>query len=354
MFCSLSPSQIRAYVYRACVLSIAMIWGLAVNGQSRRGIDMEANNVGNGGSATITGHIYYPGGRPFDQRVAVRLQSLNGEQISFSNENGAFTFARLSPGTYSIQLDAGKDYETARETVQILGQRRSSIGTGEIVPVYINLKLKASTVEKAGTVDANLAGVPDAALKLYKQARALAQNGDRSGAIALLDKAIEKYRDFMLAYNEKGFQYLQLEQPQKAIEPLETALRLQPAAFTPRVNYGVALLQSGRVIGSILELRQALENHDSSCRVHLYLGVAYLNVDLNVDAERELAMALKLGGDEAIVAHRYLGGLYARQGDKSRAAEELETYLRLSPTSAEAEHIRNIIDGLRKASEAKK
>jgi len=331
-----------------------MVWAVGINGQSRRGVDMEANNVGNGGSATIMGHIYYPGGRPFDQRVAVRLQSLNGEQISFSNENGAFTFARLSPGTYSIQLDAGKEYETARETVQILGQRRSSIGTGEIVPVYINLKLKVTAVEKAGTVDASLAGVPEAALRLYKEARVLAQNGDRIGAISMLDKAIEKYRDFMLAYNEKGFQYLQLEQPQRAIEPLEAALRLQPAAFTPRVNYGVALLQSGRVIGSILELRQALDGHDSSSRAHLYLGVAYLNVDLNADAERELGRVLELGGGESIVAHRYLGGLYARQGDRARAAEELETYLRLSPTTAEADHIRKIIDGLRKASEAKK
>jgi len=190
MFSSLlTPSQM---LYRACVLSVVMVWAVGINGQSRRGVDMEANNVGNGGSATIMGHIYYPGGRPFDQRVAVRLQSLNGEQISFSNENGAFTFARLSPGTYSIQLDAGKEYETARETVQILGQRRSSIGTGEIVPVYINLKLKVTAVEKAGTVDASLAGVPEAALRLYKEARVLAQNGDRIGAISMLDKAIDK------------------------------------------------------------------------------------------------------------------------------------------------------------------
>src|SRR5262249_38323952 len=159
---------------------------------------------------------------------------------------------------------------------------------------YINLKLKVTAVEKAGTVDASLAGVPEVALKLYKEAKALGESGERVKAIELLDKAIEKYREFMLAYNEKGFQYLQLEQPQKALAPLEAAVRLQPAAFTPRVNYGIALLQSGRVISSILELRRALENHDSSCSAHLYLGVAYLNVNLNEDAERELKRALKI------------------------------------------------------------
>src|SRR5262245_12627391 len=197
----LTPFKRRVGFCGACVMLITGICSLMANGQARRGIDIDANNVGTGGTATITGRIYYPGGRPFDQRVAVRLQSLSGEQISFSNENGAFTFARLGPGSYTVQLDAGKEYETARETVQILGQRRSSIGSGEIVPIYINLKLKVTPVEKAGTVDASLAGVPEAALKLYKEAKALGESGERVKAIELLDKAIEKYREFMLAYN---------------------------------------------------------------------------------------------------------------------------------------------------------
>ena len=350
----LAPPRIPAGIQVTCGILLATFYSMAVNGQARRGVDLDANNVGNGGVATITGRIFYPGGRPFDQRVAVRLQSINGEQMAFSNENGAFTFARLSAGTYSIQLDAGKEYETARETVEVRGQRRNSIGSGEIVPVYINLKLKVTAVEKAGTVDANLAGVPEAALKLYKEARAAAQSGDRAKALDLLDKAIEKAPDFMMAYYEKGVQYLQLNQPQKAIEPLETAIKLSPGAFPPRMNYGIALLESGRTISSILELRQALQDHDSSCRAHLYLGLAYLSADLNADAESELQRALKIGGDESIVAHRYLGGLYVRRGDKTRAAEELETYMRLSPKTAEAEHIRSIIDTLHRASEANK
>jgi tetratricopeptide (TPR) repeat protein len=350
----LTPSFLRAGFNRALFLCIAAICAVTVNGQSRRGVDMDANNVGNGGSATITGRIYYPGGRPFDQRVQVRLQSLNGEQISFSNENGAFTFARLAPGTYYIQLDAGKEYEPVKETAEIMGQRRNSISSGQIVPIYINLKLKVTAVERAGIVDASLAGVPEAAVALYKEAKALGQSGEREKAIELLEQAIEKYPGFMLAYNEKGFQYLQLNQPQKAIEPLEAAIKLSPEAFAPRVNYGAALLQTGRFIGSILELRRALESRESSCYAHICLGVAYLNIGFSVDAERELARALQIGGEESIVAHRYLGGLYAERGDKLRAADELETYLRLSPKTHEAEHIRNVIDALRKGSEAKK
>jgi tetratricopeptide (TPR) repeat protein len=349
-----TPSCLRRCFHVVSFVLIAAICAISVNGQIRRGVDLDANNAGNGGAGTITGHIYYPGGRPFDQRISVRLQSLAGEQMTFSNENGNFTFARLSPGTYSIQLDAGKEYEMARETVEIMGQRRSSIGSAVVVPVYINLKVKVTAVEKAGTVDASMAGITDEALKSLKEAKAIGQAGEREKAVELLDKIIGKYPTFMLAHNEKGFQYLQMSQPQKAIEPLEAALKLSPRAFAPRVNYGIALLQSGRLISSILELRQALENHDSSCYAHLYLGVAYLNVDLDVDAEKELAHAIQLGGDDSIAAHKYLGGLYGRQGDKARAADELETYLRLAAKAADAEQVRKAIDGLRKAIEAKK
>jgi tetratricopeptide (TPR) repeat protein len=245
-------------------------------------------------------------------------------------------------------LDAGKEYEPVREPAEIIGQRRNSSGSGQVVPVYINLKLKATVVEKAGTIDASLADVPEDGRALYREAKTLGQNGEREKAIELLGRAIEKYPNFMLAYNEKGVQYLLLGRAQKAIEPLEAAIKLSPGAFAPRVNYGAALFQTGRFISSILELRRAVENHESSCYAHIYLGLAYLNTELYEDGERELRRALQIGGDESIVAHRYLGGLYAERGDKMRAADEFETYLRLSPKTPETERFRRIVDSLRR------
>jgi len=42
-------------------------------------------------------------------------------------------------------------------------------------------------------------------------------------------------------------------------------------------------------------------------------------------------------------AHRLLAIIYSAKGDKKRAAEQLETYLRLAPTTPDAEQIRNVI-----------
>ena len=65
------------------------------------------------------------------------------------------------------------------------------------------------------------------------------------------------------------------------------------------------------------------------------------------EAEKELQRAIAIGGDEASLAHRYLGALYVERGEKERAIAELETYLKLMPKAQDANQIREIIKGLR-------
>jgi regulator of sirC expression with transglutaminase-like and TPR domain len=47
------------------------------------------------------------------------------------------------------------------------------------------------------------------------------------------------------------------------------------------------------------------------------------------------------------VAHKYLGGIYWGLRDYKRAANELETYLKLVPKAADAERTRAAIKDLR-------
>jgi Cna protein B-type domain. len=84
--------------------------------QSGGGVD----SLGTGGRHTITGRVYFPSGRRSDVRVKVKLQSLNfGELTVFSDVNGSFSFKGLESGTYTVIVDAGDDYEQARESVYI-------------------------------------------------------------------------------------------------------------------------------------------------------------------------------------------------------------------------------------------
>jgi regulator of sirC expression with transglutaminase-like and TPR domain len=77
------------------------------------------------------------------------------------------------------------------------------------------------------------------------------------------------------------------------------------------------------------------------------MGRALIGLLRYEEAERECLRALALGGDEARMAHRYLGAIYIERGEPARAVEALETYLRLDPKAAEAAQIRALVKQLR-------
>jgi regulator of sirC expression with transglutaminase-like and TPR domain len=72
------------------------------------------------------------------------------------------------------------------------------------------------------------------------------------------------------------------------------------------------------------------------------------------EAEKELRRAIDLAGNVAGtqlgLAHKYLGGIYWGRGEYARAADELETYLRLTPNAQDAERVRGTIKELRSKS----
>jgi hypothetical protein len=59
--------------------------------------------------------------------------------------------------------------------------------------------------------------------------------------------------------------------------------------------------------------------------------------------------AIKIGGDAVGggEAHRFLAGVYIEQRREARAADELEKYLTLAPTTRDAARLREMIRQLR-------
>jgi tetratricopeptide (TPR) repeat protein len=80
---------------------------------------------------------------------------------------------------------------------------------------------------------------------------------------------------------------------------------------------------------------------------HLYRGRALIGLRRDEEAEGELLTAVRLGGDEVKIAHRYLGAIYNERRDHGRAIAALETYLRLEPNAKDAAQVRQIIEDLR-------
>lgn len=318
--------------------------------QSGGGVDLTGTN----GRHSIQGRIYYPSGRAADSRLKVRLESPNTGGLSvLADANGHFSFRGLSPGRYDIVIEGGDEYETARDYVYIDTEPRTrrtaapAVSRAFSVTFHLQPKRASGAATKTGVLNAALANVPTGVRELYLKALDASRAGNSLKAIELLKSALSLYPDFALALNELGVQYLKVGQPDKAAEALRSTLRLAPDNFTARLNYGIALLNKREFAAAETQLRQALGKNPAAPTAHMYLGIALINLLKYDEAEKELQRAIETGGTSLSQAHYYLGGIYWHKQDYKRAAEELETYLKLAPNAPDAARIRATIKDLR-------
>lgn len=337
--------QKKSFMLPAVLLIVCLPLVIQAQGSGR-------DNTGTGGNHVISGKIFFPSGRRADGSIQVKLQPFAAGEIStIADSSGSFTFSSLSPGNYTVVINAGDDYEIARERVTIdsdLNLPRAGIGmtSGRRYTVMITLQPKATNHTKAAVVNAALSDVPSEARTLYEKGLDQSRAGNATGAIDSLKGAIALYPEFALALNELGVQYLKLGQASKAIDPLRSASKFRPEAFSPKLNLGIALLETQKYAEAEMQLREALKI-SSTPTAHMYFGLVLAHLRNHSEAEKELKLAIELSGNQLGLAHYYLGGLYWQLGSYRLAADELETYLRLTPNAPDAERVRGTIKDFR-------
>ncbi|HEY5885378.1 MAG TPA: tetratricopeptide repeat protein [Pyrinomonadaceae bacterium] len=290
------------------------------------------------GIHTIKGRVIFPDERP-NARVKVRLEGANtfGGPSAVTDADGQFMFNGLEAGPYSVVVDGDNLYEPVREAVSI--DREASPGARTIdVPIFLKLKPSANPA---------FASVPPSALQLYTNGLASARKGDVKKAAEQLKAAVAAHPNFAQAHNELGVQYLKLGEVDNAAAALESAVRLAPTDFHSRLNLGIALLNQKKFPESEQHLVEALKNNPTSSLAHMYLGMALMNQKKLEAAQKELETAVSSKSSEVGVAHKYLGGIYWGLRDYKRAADELETYLKLVPKAPDSERTRAAIKDLR-------
>ncbi len=302
----------------------------------------------NDGIHTIKGRVYFPVEPKGDKHLRVTLRSADtSDQTTVTDEDGSFAFNRLRSGNYTVVVDGGKEFDEASETASI--DRAASTG-GRIISLAISLRAKGTA--------AAYSKIPKAARDLYAKGTEAAAKNDSKKAVEHLSGAVSAYPEFQQALSELGMQYLKIGQPDKAAESLQAALKLSPDDMGARLNYGVALLNQKKFDEAETQLRMVLTKNSAIPTAHMYLGIALLNMSRDEktkqfdamkyeEARKELESAVSTGKDEVAPAHRYLGGIYWGNKDYKRAADEFETYLKLSPKAPDAEKLRAAIKDLR-------
>lgn len=313
------------------------------------------SSTGTGGIHTIQGYVFFPSGRKAEgTTIIVKLTSLQYPELqAFPDSGGTFTFSSLAPGSYTVIVNAGDEYEMYREDVFIdsdlnlsrMGIRLPPNPQRKTVMVHLQPKMRPSV--KPGVVNAALAAVPEKARKLYEKGIAEARNDDTARAAASLKEAVTLYPNFPLALNELGVQYLKLRQIDKAIDVLKEACKLDANSFASKLNLGIALLEAKQEKEAEEQLRKSVKQNNNVPSAHMYLGIALLRLNKYDEAQTELEVATAVNASHLSMANYYLGGIYWRKQDYARAAEQLEKYLQFSPNAPDAERVRATIKELR-------
>ena len=290
------------------------------------------------GNNTIQGRVHFPSGQATGT-VKVSLESTSSFGSSSStatDQDGTFRFRGLEPGSYTVVVDAGNQFEKARESVVIDNESRN-----RMVQVAVQLHFKIDASNPA------FAGVPEKALNLYQKGAAAAKKGDSKAAAQFLSDAVAAYPNFAVALSDLGFQYMKLNQIDKAAETYEALIKLKPEDPTAHLNLGVARYNQKKFEDAETHLRKALELKSTGPMAHYYLGLTLVSLKRYGDAVLEFEATVANGGENIALAHKYLGGLYMSANKNQQAADELEKYLKLDPKAPDADRIKGTIKDLR-------
>ena len=92
-------------------------------------------------------------------------------------------------------------------------------------------------------------------------------------------------------------------------------------------------------------MRAVIEVDKNLAAPYLSLGrIAEMMTGQHKDAETHLLRALELA--KPAIAHIYLANVYEQLGQPAKAVEHLQTYLKESPKSPQADSVRGAIDKL--------
>jgi len=344
---------LKTIVGRTFLISILFVaLETIASAQIAGGLD-ETTNTGLGGRNYIVGTVYSPEGSPITWRMRIRLTSPTaGEVIATTDDRGRFVFSRVGYGVYTLTIDREKDFQTLTQDVEITGRRST---TPETYTVTLRLRaLEPAKRKNPAVVDASLAGVPKKALELYQKASKLAEQNDIRGAIDQLKLAVVQYLKFVNALNQIGVLHLRLNEPDKADDAFQAALKIKPDSYEPLVNRAVALFRLARYAEAETVLRETLKVKSESAAAYYYLGRTLNKLNRNDEAEAAYLQSVKLSPGEFKEAHRLLAVIYLNRGTHAKVIEQLEIYLKLAPSAPDAADLRKVIAQSKQALEAKR
>lgn len=295
----------------------------------------------------IRGKIYLPGGNLPSQRIRVVLEVTTGGTAAeaFSDSIGNFEFRSLPGNTYRIVVPGDRQsFDTTQETVEVFG----NISRTYSVQIFLKDKDSEVTVKTRDRLigAADLQEVPKNAKKAYDRAVKLAQKNKPEEAIRHLQEALTAFPDYLYAINKLGEQQMGMKNLDEAQKSFERAIAVNTKYAAPHINLGLIHISRQRFSEAIGEFETGNSLDDSYPMCHLNLGLALMSIDPpEFDrAEKEITRAIQMGGKVFAYAYKHLFNMNIRRQDFTKAAQNLEAYLKDAGDASDAADIRKLLE----------
>jgi tetratricopeptide (TPR) repeat protein len=299
-------------------------------------------------------------------RVTVSLESGNGALIdqTVANNEGDFYFANLSDTSYLVTIST-PDHNPASERVEFV--RSIAPGEpGETRTIEITLAGRGGVRPPRAGLNF-VQNVPRAARAAYESSLKLAKEGRAPESLAALQEAVRLFPDYFDARFLLANEYVKQGKLPDAITELNEAQRINPKDDRVWHAFGGVLMQQRKFAVAARVFAEAARLSPNDAQYLLLQATALIEQSALVDpgkadernyalseAEKALARADGLSERKLAAVHLQRARLYERRGDRARAADELERYLRQSPDLKNAAAIREAIKTLRAPASDKK
>jgi tetratricopeptide (TPR) repeat protein len=164
----------------------------------------------------------------------------------------------------------------------------------------------------------------------YNQGLAYLRKSQYDEAIIELNKAIEIYQRYALAYNDRGVAYLRKKQYDRAISDFTKALDINPKHHHAHYNRGIAYLDKRNYDEAISDLNKAIELDPTNPEIYYERGFAHLLKNQNDKAIADFNQAITLNPRYA-KAFNDRGWAYVRKRQYDQAISNFTKAIEIEP-----------------------
>ncbi len=272
-------------------------------------------------------YVRTPTGEPLDVPAIVQLFKWDGTPHARTTAQGIspVVFSDLGPGGYYVEVQA-PGFQTTRQEASVVIQ-----GTTE---VQVYMRAQASAARSTTPAGPPLLA-PKAQREVEQGLEALRANNLKE-AQKRLDRAAELAPGHPDVFYLLGVLYVRLNDLTRARSTLEKATQLDPNHARALAALGTVLSNQGEYAAAIPILEKAVAVNDRGWETQWTLATAEYHQRQFEQARAHAQQALATAQGKAPEIQLLIAQALAALGQREKAAQELESFLRSHPEHARA------------------